>query len=91
MWYLNSKYKDSKSRQLRSEKFEDEFIHHMNVEEAWNMGYSGKGVVVSIIDDGIEYTHEGTGSFLSIRKDLLWSPTLPFDLKEELLYDLMLP
>ena len=65
MWYLNSKYKDTKTNELRSDKFDDEFIHHMNVEEAWKMGYSGKGVVVSIIDDGIEYTHEGQGQQLA--------------------------
>jgi len=28
--------------------------HDMNVQEAWEMGLTGKGVVVSILDDGIE-------------------------------------
>uniref|UniRef100_A0A915EKK4 Peptidase S8/S53 domain-containing protein n=1 Tax=Ditylenchus dipsaci TaxID=166011 RepID=A0A915EKK4_9BILA len=27
------------------------------ISDAWNLGYSGKGVVVTIIDDGIDYTH----------------------------------
>ncbi|XP_038058391.1 proprotein convertase subtilisin/kexin type 5-like isoform X2 [Patiria miniata] len=30
---------------------------NMNVEPAWEMGYTGKGIVVSILDDGIDYTH----------------------------------
>jgi furin len=29
----------------------------MNVEEAWAEGVSGKGVVVSILDDGVEWNH----------------------------------
>ena len=30
----------------------------MNVEDAWAQGYSGKGVKVTILDDGVEHTHE---------------------------------
>ena len=29
----------------------------MNVEAAWNLGYTGKGVVVTILDDGIQHNH----------------------------------
>ena len=29
----------------------------MNVQPVWEMGVSGKGVVVSILDDGLQYTH----------------------------------
>lgn len=29
----------------------------MNVQDAWTMGYTGKSVVVSILDDGIERNH----------------------------------
>lgn len=29
----------------------------MNVERAWELGFTGKGVVVSILDDGVERTH----------------------------------
>ena len=29
----------------------------MNVQPAWVMGVSGKGVVVSVLDDGLEHTH----------------------------------
>ena len=31
--------------------------HHMNIELAWEQGVIGRGVVVSILDDGLEYTH----------------------------------
>ena len=29
----------------------------MNVEDAWNQGFTGKGVVFTLMDDGIEWTH----------------------------------
>nr|CAD2171702.1 unnamed protein product [Meloidogyne enterolobii] len=45
MWYVNNKFYDSKK------------IDH-NVIEAWDLGYTGRGVVVSVIDDGLEITHE---------------------------------
>lgn len=32
-------------------------VADMKVQQAWNRSYSGKGVVVTILDDGIEYTH----------------------------------
>lgn len=28
-----------------------------NVQEAWDLGYTGQGVVVTILDDGLEWTH----------------------------------
>ena len=44
MWYLN--------------RFDfDSGRHHLNVTAAWAMGYTGKGVVVTILDDGIERDH----------------------------------
>ncbi|KAG7476278.1 hypothetical protein MATL_G00081180 [Megalops atlanticus] len=30
---------------------------HMNIQGAWGRGYSGRGVVVTILDDGIERSH----------------------------------
>lgn len=30
---------------------------HMNIAAAWRRGYTGKGVVVSVLDDGIERDH----------------------------------
>ncbi|KAH7730194.1 subtilisin-like proprotein convertase [Aphelenchoides avenae] len=44
MWYLH-----------RSEEEKGEMDH--NVKEAWELGYTGKGVVVTILDDGLERTH----------------------------------
>jgi len=29
----------------------------MNVQQAWERGYTGKGVTVSILDDGIQTNH----------------------------------
>ncbi|VDK61594.1 unnamed protein product [Onchocerca ochengi] len=43
MWYLNS-------------AVYDRGLDH-NVREAWDLGYTGKGVVVTILDDGLERTH----------------------------------
>ena len=33
----------------------DEMDH--NVKEAWALGYTGRGVVITILDDGLERTH----------------------------------
>ena len=41
-WYLSSE---------SSRKFS------MNIQEAWKLGYSGAGVVVSVLDDGLEWSH----------------------------------
>ena len=29
----------------------------MRIADAWRAGYNGEGVVVTILDDGIEFTH----------------------------------
>ena len=31
--------------------------YDMNVIQAWRKGYTGKDVVVTVVDDGIEYNH----------------------------------
>ncbi|KAK6106499.1 Subtilase family protein [Brugia pahangi] len=43
MWYLNA-------------AAYDRGLDH-NVREAWDLGYTGRGVVVTILDDGLERTH----------------------------------
>jgi len=30
----------------------------MNVYEAWNMGYTGSGVIVGVLDTGVDVDHE---------------------------------
>ena len=29
-----------------------------NVSDAWEKGYTGKNVIVAIVDDGLKYSHE---------------------------------
>jgi len=47
MWYLIPDYQNRNKEEPR----------HMNITAAWNMGFTGKGVVLSMLDDGIEMTH----------------------------------
>ncbi len=44
MWYLNRNLRDS-------------MAPDMNVTAAWAMGYSGRGVSVTFLDDGLEWDH----------------------------------
>jgi hypothetical protein len=39
----------------------------MNVQPAWSRGYTGKGVVVSILDDGIQTNHPDLRYFSTFR------------------------
>lgn len=42
--------------------------HDMNVEKVWEQNVIGRGAVVSILDDGIEYTHPDLKeNYVSIR------------------------
>ncbi|XP_053768658.1 proprotein convertase subtilisin/kexin type 6 isoform X2 [Desmodus rotundus] len=45
MWYMHCGHKSSRCRS------------EMNVQAAWRRGYTGKNVVVTILDDGIERNH----------------------------------
>ncbi|VCW50110.1 unnamed protein product, partial [Gulo gulo] len=45
MWYMHCGDKNSRCRS------------EMNVQAAWKKGYTGKNVVVTILDDGIERNH----------------------------------
>lgn len=40
-------------------------ITHIKAEEAWKLGYTGKGIIVAIIDSGVNYNHVDL-------KDHLW-------------------
>lgn len=44
MWYMN-RFEHAGGR------------HHLNITAAWAMGYSGRGVTVTILDDGVERDH----------------------------------
>uniref|UniRef100_A0A673ATV0 Furin-1-like n=1 Tax=Sphaeramia orbicularis TaxID=375764 RepID=A0A673ATV0_9TELE len=66
-WALQQVAKRRKKRDVYAEpvdpKFRDQWylvsINHrdLNAKGAWQLGYTGKGVVVSILDDGIEKNH----------------------------------
>ena len=38
--------------------------HNMDVEGAWRQGFTGRGVSVTILDDGIEKDHPGDVAIL---------------------------
>uniref|UniRef100_A0A0N4ZFP6 P/Homo B domain-containing protein n=1 Tax=Parastrongyloides trichosuri TaxID=131310 RepID=A0A0N4ZFP6_PARTI len=46
-WYILNEYRISKTGNVG-----------MGILDAWSMGYTGKGVVVTIVDDGVDYNHE---------------------------------
>ncbi|CAM1331595.1 PCSK1 (predicted) [Pycnogonum litorale] len=46
-WYMNDNVRFSGTNKIS-----------LNVEKAWKMGYTGKGVVVAVVDDGVEWTHD---------------------------------
>lgn len=51
----------------------------MNVQDAWSMGFTGKGVVVTILDDGIERNHPDLkANYVSENISSFSSPYSPF-------------
>ncbi|CAF0745562.1 unnamed protein product [Brachionus calyciflorus] len=44
MWYLNRNLKNSS-------------LPDLNVTTAWELGYTGKGVIITFLDDGLEWDH----------------------------------
>ncbi|KAM4630950.1 furin (paired basic amino acid cleaving enzyme) a isoform 1-T3 [Polymixia lowei] len=67
LWAEQQVVKQRKKRDVFTEpsdpKFRDQWYlyngnhHDLNAKGAWELGYTGKGVVVSILDDGIEKNH----------------------------------
>lgn len=51
----------------------------MNVIPAWRKGYSGKGIVVSILDDGIQTNHPDLAQnyVIVFRFEIFFFPTSP--------------
>lgn len=47
----------------------------LNVTGAWQEGYSGKGVTITVLDDGIEYTHPDL--------DLNYNPSASYDVNDQ--------
>ena len=46
----------------------------MNVNPAWQKGYTGKGVVVSILDDGIQTNHPDLAANYVSPSEFTWDP-----------------
>lgn len=67
MWAEQQVVKRRKKRDIYSDPIDPKFAQQwylyngehrdLNVKEAWKQGYTGQGVVVSILDDGIEKNH----------------------------------
>ena len=57
MWYLNPDYTPRGRTTSMANPDEPGIMRHMNVIDAWKRGYSGAGIVVTILDDGIEKDH----------------------------------
>jgi len=56
MWYINPAYHPPNQPQ-RDKFLHGDALRHMNVTGAWSQGYSGKNIVVTILDDGVEKDH----------------------------------
>lgn len=49
--------------------------YDMNISPAWQKGYTGKGVVVSILDDGIQTNHPDLAlNYVSV--NFVWQPVM---------------
>ena len=64
MWYVNPDYKATTNgkwnilhRSTQKADIGPGLIRHMNVTGAWAQGYTGRGIVVTILDDGVEKDH----------------------------------
>uniref|UniRef100_A0A8C1Q3I3 Neuroendocrine convertase 2 n=1 Tax=Cyprinus carpio TaxID=7962 RepID=A0A8C1Q3I3_CYPCA len=50
----------------------------LNVAEAWNMGFTGKGVTIAIMDDGIDYLHPDLASNYNAEASFDFSSNDPY-------------
>ncbi|TRY81601.1 hypothetical protein DNTS_030998, partial [Danionella cerebrum] len=50
----------------------------LNVAEAWSMGFTGKGVTIAIMDDGIDYLHPDLASNYNAEASFDFSSNDPF-------------
>ena len=69
-WHLRA-YETENFEQYGDYDIDDDFVWSLNVEAAWEMGYTGKGVVVGVVDDGFQITHPDI--YLNAREDLSYN------------------
>ncbi|XP_063406079.1 furin-1-like [Mytilus trossulus] len=70
-WIKQEKFKARKTRTADPEwpnlwYLNDEVSPSMKVIEAWNLGYSGKGVVIAVVDDGLQTDHPDIAANIDI-------------------------
>ena len=47
---------------------------HINVEPVWDQGILGEGVIVAVIDSGVDYTHEDLGGAIDLTHSTVYPP-----------------
>ena len=57
---------DDNSRGIQSESEIAQHLTHINADDVWTLGYTGKGVIVAVLDSGVNTDHEDL-------KDHLWN------------------
>ena len=57
MVFDNSQQSTDNGQQLREEVDMTDNIKMVNADKVWEMGYTGKGVLVAVIDTGVNYNH----------------------------------
>lgn len=57
---------DAETRELQSDYEVAQHLAQVKADEVWDLGYTGKGVIVAVLDSGVNYEHEDL-------KDHLWN------------------
>ncbi|VDH94952.1 Hypothetical predicted protein, partial [Mytilus galloprovincialis] len=70
-WIKQEKFKARKTKTSDPEwpnlwYMNDEVSPSIKVTEAWNLGYSGKGVVIAVVDDGLQTDHPDISANIDI-------------------------